>query len=250
MKKVSHFLYFSLILLLISAFYGVSEVQAQTTQANTAIAIEEKPAILPTNPFYFAKELVRDVRRLFTFGKVNKAEYELQIVDEKALELAETEKLNPKNTTAIKKALENYNENISLLKTRINLIAETSENPNVDKLLDTFTKQSVRHAEILEDVADNEAARDAATLAEESVASVLIDASVKLDSPEKSEARLMQAIELKEEATAQDLEAKTDATIAVPITISPEGIRTTAETSMQVQAVPVTAVSAVKVNSL
>ena len=48
---------------------------------------QDEPGLLPSSRLYFIKEWGRGIRSFFTFGKLNKAEYEASVVNEKILEL-------------------------------------------------------------------------------------------------------------------------------------------------------------------
>jgi len=112
----------------------------------------ERPGILPTNPFYFFKEFSRGVRRFFTFAPERRAELELDILNERAAELEVVEKLNPDNTEAISRAIDNYNGGIDRLRARLDALRETSENPNIDSLLDRLTDRSLRHRQLFDEL--------------------------------------------------------------------------------------------------
>lgn len=185
---------------LLAATPARAETQAQAS-AQVSVA-EEAPVILPTNPFYFTKELVRDVRRFFTFGKVNKAAYELKVADEKALEVRELEKISPKDSAALNKAIQNYNDDIARLKVRLESISETSADARVDKLLDTLAGQTLRHVELLGELKDNTAITQSLEEAESSVRDTVTSAAIRLDTPEKIEVRLEKALEAQQTESA------------------------------------------------
>ena len=166
---------------------------AQTSVQASADA-RDVPVILPTNPFYFAKEFARGVRLFFTFGKVKKAEYQLEVADQKALEVKEVEKLNPENTTAISKALENYQSNVADLKVRIESIQATATDPNVSKLLDNLTDQAIRHAELFDNLKTNDSIKASVQEAESTV-DATVTAAARLDTPEAAQARIQKVIE-------------------------------------------------------
>ncbi len=113
----------------------------------------ENPGLLPTNPFYFLKEWRRGIERLLTFGAVNKAELELQIVNEKAAEALKVEETRRDDTEAIVEALKNYQEAQERLRARIDSLRDTSQNPNVDRLLDRLADRVVKHEKLFDDIA-------------------------------------------------------------------------------------------------
>lgn len=108
--------------------------------------------ILPTSPFYFFKEMGRGVQNLFTFNPVAKAELELKFANEKAAELKQVAENQPQNAEAVQKALENYQATQEKLRTKFEKLAETSQNTNVDKLLDNLTDKVVKHEKLFDEI--------------------------------------------------------------------------------------------------
>lgn len=165
-------------------FTPITPAKADTTGVAAVIIAATKadlPVILPTNPFYFAKEFTRGVRRFFTFGAVNKAAYELEVAHEKALEVREVEKITPNNTKAINRALENYTTDVVRLKERIESIDSTASDERVGELLQTLEGTAVEHTELLQELKTNEALIEAATDAETIVADAAASAAIKLE---------------------------------------------------------------------
>lgn len=111
-----------------------------------------EPAVLPTSPFYILKTLTRSLGRLLTFNSVKRAALELRIADE---ELAESKKLaevSPERLDAIGRAIERYQTTIERLKARLEGLRQTSENPNVDRLLDAIAERAVKHEKIFDEL--------------------------------------------------------------------------------------------------
>jgi hypothetical protein len=106
--------------------------------------------LLPTSPFYFLKEWGRGIKMFFTFDPIKKSELELKISDEKIAELAAIVEKEPQNEKAIEKALSNYQKSRERLSKRLASLKETSQNPNVDRLLDKVVEQEVRHIEVFD----------------------------------------------------------------------------------------------------
>lgn len=228
MKKPVFSLYFVLILsLFVVATPAFADDSQTVASVGASTSVEIAPAILPTNPFYFAKEITREVRRFFTFGKVAKAKYELEVADEKAAELRELTKLAPGNVTGIKRALENYNENVELLKSRIEVIESTStESESVDELLSTFAEKAAVHVQILQGIEKADGAiREEAVRSLETVDAAVIDATIKLDAPENVEARLAPVLEAKETFTEQAPVTEDQAILSTQITPLPILVR-------------------------
>ena len=112
----------------------------------------ENPGILPTNPFYFIKEWSRGIRRVFTFNPIAKVKLELQITNEKAAEAKKVEQVSPNNVEAMNKALGNYQESQSHLKDKLEALKETSQNPEIDKLLSQAVDQAVKHEAVFNEI--------------------------------------------------------------------------------------------------
>ena len=106
----------------------------------------ENPGILPTSPFYFLKEWGRGLERFLTFNPIKKAEVELRVANEKAAEALKVQEENPDNAEALAAAIENYTSAEERLQARLAKLKETSENPNVEKLLEKLNEQTLKHA--------------------------------------------------------------------------------------------------------
>lgn len=112
----------------------------------------EDTGILPTSPFYFFKEIGRGVQSFFTFNSVAKAELELRFTNEKAAEAKKVEELRPNDESAIVRALQNYQGAQERLAVRLERLSETSENPNIDKLLDKVIERTILHEKLFEEI--------------------------------------------------------------------------------------------------
>lgn len=123
--------------------------EAQPTEEITTKDLGiENPGILPSSPFYFLKEWQRGIKKIFTFDPVKKAELELGESNERAAEIKKLEEITPSNIEAITKAATNYQKNIEQLKNQLEGLKETSQNPNVDKLLDKLVERSLQHQQL------------------------------------------------------------------------------------------------------
>ena len=163
--------------------------------------VEDSVGLLPSNPFYFLKEWRRDVRKFFTFSDIRKAELELKVSDEKASELRRLEEIvseEDDNLEAIKKAIENYQSHLNRLKTRLTSLKETSQNPNVDRLLDNLVENALRHQKLFENLISkfeaNEEIREQLIGLKELSGEAVASALNKLDTAEKFKERLKKAI--------------------------------------------------------
>lgn len=104
---------------------------------------------LPTSRWYFLKEWRRNISRLFTFNSIAKAELELKIANEKAAEALQIQETKPDDAGALAIALENYTRAAERLRARLTKLKETSENPNVEKLIEKLDEQTLKHALLL-----------------------------------------------------------------------------------------------------
>ncbi|MBI2025136.1 MAG: hypothetical protein HYT03_03570 [Candidatus Harrisonbacteria bacterium] len=108
--------------------------------------------LLPSNPFYFLKEFGRNFRKLFLTSQIRKAELEVEILNEKAAELQKLWEITPNNIEALEKAIKNYAEAADQLKNRLESLDETSSNPNVDKIINKLTEQSLLHQQFFDEL--------------------------------------------------------------------------------------------------
>lgn len=136
-----------------SVAYAQETPTAETIIQEEAVTIQDlgiaEPTLLPSNPFYFFKNWTRGIQRAFTFNPVRKIELELRHADEK---IAETKKLaeqSPERIEAITRAIENYQTSQERLKARFESLKETSQNPNVDKLLEKLADRTIKHEKLL-----------------------------------------------------------------------------------------------------
>lgn len=115
----------------------------------TDLGIKE-PKILPDSRLYFLKNFFgRGIRSFFTFNPVKKAELKLRFANEKLIELKKLAEAK-KGPEIIKKGLKNYQEEIEKIKSAAEEIEEDSEEPEVNKFLDKFTKHQVLHYRVLQ----------------------------------------------------------------------------------------------------
>lgn len=103
------------IALLLSMIPSIFAAEAASTKAASA----SEAGILPTNSFYFVKELGRGLKKAFSFNPVSKLRYELAISEAKALELQKLAEVLPNNLNGIGMALHNYGEGLIALNARL-----------------------------------------------------------------------------------------------------------------------------------
>ena len=139
-----------------------AQEQSSSTPITTATTSEvenvdlgvQNPGILPSSPFYFMKEWRRSIAQFFTSDPVKKAELESNEANERAAEIQKMEETNPSNVQAITKAVNNYQQNMERLKARLEQLKQTSNNPNVDKLINNLIDRAIKHNELFDSLKD------------------------------------------------------------------------------------------------
>ncbi len=161
MKKI-------IIVLSLFVFCFSGQIHAQTATNSVAITPESiqkaesisasdlgvsDPGILPTNPFYFLKELKRKVQLALTFDPVSKAKLELGIVNEKAAEAKKIQETTPNNNLAIIKGVENFKTAQEELKNTLESLNIASSTPDIGNLVGLVANNVVLHEKVLDEIA-------------------------------------------------------------------------------------------------
>lgn len=145
MKKITLFL------VIISFFFGFSAFAAETINTTAQELDVASPTVLPNSPFYFLKEMGRNIQTIFTFDPIKKAEIRLKFANEK---LVEAEKISEtSDTAATNNSLNNYQKEIEKLKQYVEVLKK--DNPNNTKLLEKMTENNLNHQQILDKIAEN-----------------------------------------------------------------------------------------------
>lgn len=210
MNKILQFLFVGVFVFAMSATLVVAQEEvvpapdadiAATDQAETTtqdLGISD-PGILPTNRLYFLKNFTRDVKRVFTFNPVKKAELELNIANEQAAEIQEMEQTTPERTDAIARAAGNYQQNVERLHNRLDALKETSQNPNVDKLMEKLADRSIKHQQLFDGLkkkfGDKPELKKRFGEMQDKMEEVIIKIPEKFDNPEMFRERMKRAIE-------------------------------------------------------
>ena len=200
------------------AFAFVLPVAAQellpeeVAQAETITAADlgvESPGLLPTSPFYFLKEWGRGLQSFFTFDSVKKVGLQLKIANEKAAEAYKVAEQEPQNAQAIGRVVANYQRTQECLKERFEALKETSENPNVDQLLNKFAERAVQHEKLFSQLQERWEGQELEGAVEEvrnRIGETLSAAGTK-DTPEKFKERLKNALESSKGSELKDIRA-------------------------------------------
>lgn len=221
MNKILSFLFVMVFVFVISATLvvaqeesaNVSDIAVEEVAAETEITTQDlgvdDPGILPTSRFYFFKNFTRGVKRVFTFDPVKKAELELNIANEQAAEIVKMKEVTPERTDAIAKAAGNYQQNVDRLKTRLNALKETSENPNINKLMENLADRSVKHQQLFDELKhkfeDKPELKQNFEKMQEKMNEATVKIPEKFDSPEMFKERMKKAIEARPDNPFREL---------------------------------------------
>lgn len=185
------------------------ETSSTTEEVTTDDLGIKDPGILPTSRFYFLKNWKRSIQRTFTLDPVKKADLELEISNEQAAEIKKLEEVAPERTDAIARAAENYRVNTERLKARLESLKETSENPNVDKLLEKLADRSIKHqqlfGELKQKFEDKKELRDRFEAMQERVDETIMKIPEKFENPEAFKERMQRVMEKQPERAYKEL---------------------------------------------
>ncbi len=106
--------------------------------------------LLPSNPFYFSEEWMRNVQRIFATDPLDKSKLELHILNSKAAELLTSSELNPVDPSAIKDAVTNYGNELQTMGVDLQLLSD--KNADTDALLNSLASKLFMHYQILEEI--------------------------------------------------------------------------------------------------
>lgn len=185
MFKFKNILFLSISAILI--FSGCSVLAEETTITANDLNVSE-PTILPTSPFYFLKELGREVQLLTTLNPTQKAELKLKISSEKLLE---AEKVSA-DKEDLENALSSYTNSLNDLKNYASTLKQDSESSN--NLLKKITIQTFIQQKLLDQIASeqNDSSQKIYESKEKSLNS-LTTISLELGSSEKVKEALEEA---------------------------------------------------------
>lgn len=179
-------------------FSGSASAQvspAVVAPVSVAVMSPADPGTLPSSPFYFLKEWRRSIQRAFSFGAEAKANTELKISEEKAAEIKATETTEPQNVTALTKALANYQESQARLKSHFEALKQTSDNPNIDKLIEKFTDAATRHEELFKSLIQKAGEKDSVKEAVSNSQSLIEDVAAVAATKSQAAAQAVQKIQ-------------------------------------------------------
>jgi len=145
-KRASIYASFLLLIWLLSPITSFGAVGGIKDRVDLNV---ENVGILPTSPFYFLKEIRRDLMRMFTKDPVSEAFLELQIVNETAAELEKVQEFKSNNILAITKSIENYKTAQKRLSSKLEEIKRLPKGRASSKLIEELASKVVLHERFL-----------------------------------------------------------------------------------------------------
>ncbi len=109
-----------------------------------------EPRLLPDNPFYFLKNLVRKIQDFFTLHPIKKIELRMKFTNEKLMEMKKMIEKR-EDPEMLKRGIENYQGELEKIKNQVEKIKERArENPYLESFLDKFIHQQILHQKLLQ----------------------------------------------------------------------------------------------------
>ncbi|MCL5017598.1 MAG: DUF333 domain-containing protein [Patescibacteria group bacterium] len=154
-------------LLLISANISFAQTKTsaaalnvQSIQQEENIGVADLNAgnlgILPTNPFYFLKEIGRNIQLALTFDPLAKAELQLKIANETAAEAKKIQEIVPNDNSAIVRGIRNYQAEQEKLSSMLESLNIASSTPGIDQLIGSIASSTVLHQKVLNEIASDD----------------------------------------------------------------------------------------------
>lgn len=156
----------------------------------------ENPGLLQTNPFYFMKNLRRSTQRAFKFGQMQRAELELNFLNEKAAELKRLEEVIPDNGEALVRALTLYQTNLEDLKYLLKNTNPKDVAGTSDQFLNKLVDFGSKHIRLFDQLKLNSDVRVKTKLdsLQSDLSGAIVFALDAFDTPGKSEERLKKVL--------------------------------------------------------
>ena len=155
------------------------------------------PGLLPTNPFYFLKQLARSAERALTIDPINRANLETGILDQKAGELQSLEEILGSADTRVETATGPYSDSITRLQADLQSItASSGKSSSVDALLTHVLQVSLNNMAIFDQVetVGDLNMRDSFEALDGRLSSLVATSSVRLDTSDGFQGRLAAAV--------------------------------------------------------
>ncbi len=145
-----------------------------------------EPRLLPSNPFYFLKNLKRGVQSFFTFNPVKKVELKLKFANEKLIEAKKMISKNPSDKRNIS-ALKNYQKEIIKIKNYVEKKDLTIKKPGTEKFFEKLIDNNLKHQKLLDNLEKKLPSELSSELKniKENLIEKFVETSLKIASPEQ-----------------------------------------------------------------
>lgn len=154
------------------------------------------PNLLPDSPFYFLKNIGREVQMFLTFNPVKKAELRLEFANQKLAEVEKIAEKRPDNEELINKALQNYNQEVEKLSSYSSTL--NKNNPNNANLLSEIIKNNLIHQTILERIKNQSQNQERVQEVKDNVLEKLTNTSFSVANAEQVKERLQEKVQNQE----------------------------------------------------
>src|SRR3989338_9944905 len=157
-KRLAYF--FALLAVFAACFGLISGVEAASKTLTPVVSVQN-PGILPTSPFYFLKEWRRALIRSLTSNPISRASFELDVLDEKAVEMQKMKELNNGSEKTIAVSIGSYAKSLEDLKTTLNgPVSQTANSDKKQRLTEEVSKEVYEHSEYLSELSSEYAEND------------------------------------------------------------------------------------------
>lgn len=154
--------------------------------STTFAADNSSVGILPNNPFYFVKEVGRNIQSFLTFNPTKKAELSLEFAEERLKEIEALAEKDPENTD-FDKYLEKYQDSLLDFQNKASVLVQNSEESQ--KLLEKITNNTFSQDARLENLRARIKASNIDEIKNE-VVEIYTNSSLELVTPEKIQEQL------------------------------------------------------------
>lgn len=158
MKKILSICLIFIISMLFVPSLKAEETTTTLSSVSTTIVSDSDTSTTVTNstplvtvPLSWGTRILTQLRLWLSRDSLQRADLTLKLTQDDLIRLERS----TTNIDALKKALANYTKAIDELKTRLENLKATSNNPNIDKLLNKLTDLEIRHQEVFDRLINN-----------------------------------------------------------------------------------------------
>lgn len=154
------------------------------------------PNLLPDSPFYFLKNIGREVQMFLTFSPIKKAELRMDFANQKLAEVEKIAENNPNNENAVNKALSNYTQEVEKLSSYASTL--NKNNPNNEILLNKIINNNLIHQVVLEKIENQIQNKEKIQETKNNTLEKLTNASFNIANKEQVKEKIQEKVQNKE----------------------------------------------------